>query len=165
MTDAIESAAQPTEDDQTAEAPDAPAVDDAPAADDAAATDAPADEAPAPAVPTPGRIPVPRPPARRAAVAPVAAAPAPSFGRVDDDGTVSVREGDDWRVVGQYPDGTPAEALAYFERKYADLAGEVTSSRRVTAAVAPPRPTSAAPPRPCANASSARPRSGTSPPS
>lgn len=126
VTDAIESAAQPTEDDQTAEAPDAPAVDDAPAADDAAATDAPADEAPAPAVPTPGRIPVPRPPARRAAVAPVAAAPAPSFGRVDDDGTVSVREGDDWRVVGQYPDGTPAEALAYFERKYADLAGEVT---------------------------------------
>ncbi|MBN9223251.1 MAG: DUF349 domain-containing protein [Microbacterium sp.] len=101
-------------------------MDDAPAADDAAATDAPADEAPAPAVPTPGRIPVPRPPARRAPVAPAAAAPAPSFGRVDDDGTVSVREGDDWRVVGQYPDGTPAEALAYFERKYADLAGEVT---------------------------------------
>ncbi|WP_363331248.1 DUF349 domain-containing protein [Microbacterium sp. SCN 70-27] len=126
VTDAIESAAQPTEDDQTAESPDAPAVDDAPAADDAAATDAPADEAPAPAVPTPGRIPVPRPPARRAPVAPAAAAPAPSFGRVDDDGTVSVREGDDWRVVGQYPDGTPAEALAYFERKYADLAGEVT---------------------------------------
>jgi len=109
VTDAIESAAQPTEDDQTAESPDAPAV-----------------EAPAPAVPTPGRIPVPRPPARRAPVAPAAAAPAPSFGRVDDDGTVSVREGDDWRVVGQYPDGTPAEALAYFERKYADLAGEVT---------------------------------------
>jgi hypothetical protein len=48
------------------------------------------------------------------------------FGRVDDDGTVSVREGDEWRVVGQYPDGTPAEALAYFERKYVDLAGEVT---------------------------------------
>ncbi|ODT26211.1 MAG: hypothetical protein ABS63_12160 [Microbacterium sp. SCN 70-27] len=69
---------------------------------------------------------MPRPPARRAPVAPAAAAPAPSFGRVDDDGTVSVREGDDWRVVGQYPDGTPAEALAYFERKYADLAGEVT---------------------------------------
>jgi hypothetical protein len=39
---------------------------------------------------------------------------------------VSVREGDDWRVVGQYPDGTAEEALAYFERKYTDLAGEVT---------------------------------------
>jgi len=48
------------------------------------------------------------------------------WGRVDDDGTVSVREGDQWRVVGQYPDGTPEEALAYFERKYADLASEVS---------------------------------------
>ncbi|QKJ21169.1 DUF349 domain-containing protein [Microbacterium hominis] len=38
---------------------------------------------------------------------------------------MSVREGDDWRVVGQFPDGPPEEALAYFERKYADLASEV----------------------------------------
>jgi hypothetical protein len=36
-----------------------------------------------------------------------------------------VREAAGWRVVGQYPDGSPEEALAYFERKYADLAGEV----------------------------------------
>nr|WP_309824254.1 DUF349 domain-containing protein [Microbacterium sp. 1154] len=48
------------------------------------------------------------------------------WGRVDDEGTVSVREGDDWRVVGQYPDGTPAEALAYYQRKFSDLAAEVT---------------------------------------
>ncbi|MET2012684.1 DUF349 domain-containing protein [Microbacterium chocolatum] len=48
------------------------------------------------------------------------------WGRVDDDGTVSVREAAGWRVVGQYPDGTTEEALAYFERKYADLASEVT---------------------------------------
>ena len=48
------------------------------------------------------------------------------WGRVDDDGTVSVREGDQWRVVGQYPDGSAEEALAYYERKYADLASEVT---------------------------------------
>ena len=47
------------------------------------------------------------------------------WGRVDDDGTVSVREGDAWRVVGEYPDGSKEEALAYFERKYADLAGVV----------------------------------------
>jgi hypothetical protein len=47
------------------------------------------------------------------------------WGRVDDDGTVSVREGDQWRVVGQYPDGSTEEALAYFERKYSDLASEV----------------------------------------
>nr|WP_308288581.1 DUF349 domain-containing protein [Microbacterium resistens] len=50
---------------------------------------------------------------------------ASEWGRVTDDGTVSVREGDDWRVVGQYPDGTPAEALAYFARKYEDLAFKV----------------------------------------
>lgn len=37
-----------------------------------------------------------------------------------------VREGDGERVVGEYPDGTADEALAYFERKYADLAGQVT---------------------------------------
>lgn len=48
------------------------------------------------------------------------------WGRVDDDGTVSVREADQWRVVGQYPDGTAEEALAYYERKFADLASEVT---------------------------------------
>ncbi|WP_228479544.1 DUF349 domain-containing protein [Microbacterium atlanticum] len=48
------------------------------------------------------------------------------WGRVDEDGTVSVREATGWRVVGQYPDGSAEEALAYFERKYADLAGEVT---------------------------------------
>ncbi len=48
------------------------------------------------------------------------------WGRVDDDGTVSVREDDGWRVVGQFPDGPADEALAYYERKYSDLAGEVT---------------------------------------
>lgn len=48
------------------------------------------------------------------------------WGRVEDDGTVSVREAAGWRVVGQFPDGSPEEALAYFERKYADLASEVT---------------------------------------
>ncbi|WP_409264080.1 DUF349 domain-containing protein [Microbacterium aquimaris] len=70
---------------------------------------------------------VPAPPAgatRAGAAAPTAAAE--DWGRVEEDGTVSVREGDTWRVVGQFPDGTPAEALAYFERKYADLASEVT---------------------------------------
>ncbi len=48
------------------------------------------------------------------------------WGKVDDDGTVSVREADGWRVVGQFPDGSPDEALAYFQRKFSDLAGEVT---------------------------------------
>jgi hypothetical protein len=48
-----------------------------------------------------------------------------SWGRVDDDGTVYVRDGDGERVVGQYPDATPEEALAYYERKYTELAGQV----------------------------------------
>ncbi|QEE61290.1 DUF349 domain-containing protein [Salinibacterium sp. dk2585] len=48
------------------------------------------------------------------------------WGRVDETGTVFVREGDGERAVGQYPDGTPEEALAYFERKFSDLAGQVT---------------------------------------
>jgi len=39
---------------------------------------------------------------------------------------VYVREGDGERTVGQYPDGSPEEAIAYFERKYTDLAGQVS---------------------------------------
>ncbi|KRD52705.1 hypothetical protein ASE34_10240 [Microbacterium sp. Root280D1] len=52
-------------------------------------------------------------------------AEAAKWGRVAEDGTVEVREGDEWRVVGQYPDGTPDEALAYFVRKYEDIAFKV----------------------------------------
>lgn len=48
------------------------------------------------------------------------------FGRVTDDGTVYVIEDGVERVVGQYPDGTPEEALAYFTRKFADLEGQVS---------------------------------------
>ncbi len=48
------------------------------------------------------------------------------WGRVDETGTVFVREGESEREVGQYPDGSAEEALAYFERKYTDLAGQVT---------------------------------------
>ncbi len=48
------------------------------------------------------------------------------WGRVDETGTVFVREESGERAVGQYPDGTPEEALAYFERKYSELAGQVT---------------------------------------
>jgi hypothetical protein len=48
------------------------------------------------------------------------------WGRVDESGTVFVRDTDGEREVGQFPDGSPEEALAYFERKYSDLAGQVT---------------------------------------
>ncbi|MCU1571869.1 MAG: ATPase involved in repair [Naasia sp.] len=48
-----------------------------------------------------------------------------SWGRVDEDGSVYVRHGETERLVGQYPDATPEEALAYYERKFLDLAGQV----------------------------------------
>ena len=51
--------------------------------------------------------------------------PAP-WGRVDDTGTVFVRTADGERAVGQYPDGSAEEALGYFERKFTELAGQVT---------------------------------------
>jgi hypothetical protein len=47
------------------------------------------------------------------------------WGRVDDAGVVYVRTVDGERVVGEYPDASAEEALAYFERKYVDLAGQV----------------------------------------
>ena len=88
---------------------------------------------PTPPVPAPPAAPLPRKVPTPAAVAPTGAAAAAvtassdaaKWGRVADDGTVEVREGEEWRVVGQYPDGTPDEALAYFVRKYEDIAFKV----------------------------------------
>ena len=37
-----------------------------------------------------------------------------------------MRDGEGERAVGQYPDGTPEEAMGYFQRKYVELAGQVT---------------------------------------
>ena len=47
------------------------------------------------------------------------------WGRVDETGTVFVTDRGTERAVGQYPDGSPEEALAYFTRKYAELEGQV----------------------------------------
>lgn len=47
------------------------------------------------------------------------------WGRVGDDGTVYVREAEGERAVGSYPDATAEEALAYFERKFTELQGQV----------------------------------------
>lgn len=91
-------------------------------------TDAPAAPAPTPAaLPRPGRGKRSRPaaPAPVAAVTPPLAVGAAAFGRVDDAGTVHVRDGDTEREVGQYPDVPVEEALAFYVRKFEDLAGQV----------------------------------------
>lgn len=54
--------------------------------------------------------------------------PGPStqpWGRVSDDGTVFVRTADGEREVGQMPDATPEEALAFFTKRYDAIAFEV----------------------------------------
>ena len=85
------------------------------------------DNAPKPTPPVPGPPRKPMPRVAAAPAAPVAAAApvssdAAEWGRVTDEGIVEVREGEEWRAVGQYPDGTADEALAYYGRKFDDLA-------------------------------------------
>lgn len=48
-----------------------------------------------------------------------------SFGRADADGTVHVRTSDGERTVGQVPDATPEEAMAFYTRRYAALETQV----------------------------------------
>ena len=61
------------------------------------------------------------------------------WGRVADDGTVFVRTADGERSVGQYPDGTPEEALKFFTDRYDALAFEVgLLEQRVSAGVLTP---------------------------
>ena len=65
---------------------------------------------------------------------------APSgFGRVDADGTVYVIQGGSERSVGQIPDSTPEEALAFYVRRFENLAAEVTllESRVAAQAMSP----------------------------
>lgn len=84
---------------------------------------------PRPAAPRPGG------PAAAAASTPVAPTPVPDdsaeakaaagFGRVDDEGTVYVREGDTERAVGQFPGAGPQEALSLYVRRFLDLQAKV----------------------------------------
>ncbi|WP_296631776.1 DUF349 domain-containing protein [Rhodoluna sp.] len=48
-----------------------------------------------------------------------------SFGRVDSENNVYVTESGSERKVGQYPNVPAADALAYFERKFADIEAQV----------------------------------------
>jgi hypothetical protein len=61
------------------------------------------------------------------------------WGRVAEDGTVYVRTSDGERAVGQYPEGTPDEALAFYLKRYDELAGSVhLVEQRVTAGLVSP---------------------------
>jgi len=48
-----------------------------------------------------------------------------SWGRIDADGTVFVRTAAGERAIGSWQAGTPEEGLAYYRRRYDDLAAEV----------------------------------------
>ena len=66
------------------------------------------------------------------------------WGRVDDDGTVYVKTADGERSVGQYPEGTPEEALSFFTERYAALAFEVELlEQRIKSGVMSPEEASA----------------------
>ncbi|MFT4082307.1 MAG: DUF349 domain-containing protein [Nocardioides sp.] len=61
------------------------------------------------------------------------------WGRVDDDGTVYVKTADGERAVGQYPEGSAEEALAFFTNRFDQLAFEVEQlERRVHATKSSP---------------------------
>ncbi len=64
------------------------------------------------------------------------------WGRVDDDGTVYVRTAAGERPVGSWQAGDPNEALAYYGRRYDDLATEINLlARRLAAGTADPKRT------------------------
>ncbi|WP_454048498.1 DUF349 domain-containing protein [Cellulomonas sp. Marseille-Q8402] len=120
--------------DEAATEPDAPATSEAPA------TPAPAPRAPLPSAMRPRPRPTPAAPGVPAAAAaaptvPAVPVPAPddsaeaaaatAFGRVDEDGTVYVREAAGERAVGQFPGATPDEALALYVRRFLDLQAKV----------------------------------------
>ena len=85
------------------------------------------DTAPKPKpVPTPGKIHLPR---EKKPVVPVrtpdfsAALP---FGRVDDEGRVWVKDGEEERQIGQFPAEIPDNPLNIYVRRYLDIAAQVS---------------------------------------
>jgi hypothetical protein len=136
----------------TADAPAEPAVEapapptaDVPAEAIPNATDPTAEpiaDMPVAPTPTPATVastvhehPVPTPPAGGHP----GGAPASTWGRVADDGTVFVRTAEGERSVGSYPGAAHDEALAYFGRKYDELEGQVAllEQRLAAGGVAP----------------------------
>ncbi len=124
---------------------DAPAVADEPSvplAAEAAPLSTPMPRLAAPRPPLPTAM-APRP--LKKATQPLAAPPAHStsleeagrFARVEEDGHVFLLVDGAEHAVGQYPDATREEALAYFVRKYDDVVGQVALLEQRVQAKAP----------------------------
>ena len=56
-----------------------------------------------------------------ASTIPTSEVPEHPFARIGEDGTVYVKDGDEERVIGGFPEGIPASPYALYERRYADL--------------------------------------------
>ncbi|PFH07542.1 uncharacterized protein DUF349 [Micrococcaceae bacterium JKS001869] len=126
-----------------AEAAEARPVPDAPAHGDSA------QPAEAPAAPSPAAMKKASPaavrPATPAAPAPVVAPTVPptpveeaaAFARVSEDGHVTLLDGQEEHAVGQVPDASTEDALAYFVRKYDDVRAQMALFEQRIAAGAP----------------------------
>ncbi|OJV80268.1 MAG: hypothetical protein BGO37_02510 [Cellulomonas sp. 73-92] len=83
----------------------------------------------APAAPVTGQVPVvpaaPTLPAPAAPLDPAEVAAASAFGRVTEDGTVLVQDGDEEREVGQVPGASADDAMALYVRRFIDLQAKV----------------------------------------
>ena len=101
----------------TGEVPEAPLPD----ADPVIPAPEPVTPAPEPATPAP----VPASASPASATQPAPTSDPAEWGRVGDDGTVYVRTPDGERPVGSYPGAEPADALAYFGRKFDEIVGQV----------------------------------------
>jgi hypothetical protein len=148
--DATEPSVDAAESNTATGSADATAAQEAPAAP-AAATTAPTPTPkpstvpkPAAGVPTPkAAAPGPRPPKTAAPVVPVPPSfstpleEAAKFARVAEDGHVFVIIGGEEHAVGQYPDATHEEALAYFVRKHDDVVSQLLLLEQRVAAKAP----------------------------
>ncbi len=61
----------------------------------------------------------------RPRLSPMSSAPTHPWGRVDDEGNVYVRTADGERLIGQWPGGDPAEAMALYVTRFEGLEVEV----------------------------------------
>ena len=106
---------------------------------------APKPAAPKPHAPSPAAFAKKAAPAARVAASAVShteaqVKQAESFGRVDDNGTVFVKDGDGEREVGQFPDVSKEEALALYARRFLDLKAKLDAlAARLKSANVKPR--------------------------